>query len=100
MNSFLNPNIIFLLYAYGLQVTKVNLEEPLEPKRQENLVGLLRSLARPDLFSYKTETRVTAVSIRTTPAHTQIDPLDTAGGQGVSRLQQFVPVPSFGARDL
>jgi phosphonate ABC transporter permease subunit PhnE len=56
--------IIFLLYAYGLQVTKVNLEEPLEPRRQENLVGLLRSLARPDLFAYQTETRRTAVSIR------------------------------------
>lgn len=56
--------IVFLLYAYGLQVTKVNLEEPLEPKRQENLIGLLRSLARPDLFAYQTETRRTAVSIR------------------------------------
>ena len=56
--------VLFLLYAYGLQVTKVNLEEPLEPKRQENLVGLLRSLARPDLFAYETETRRTAVSIR------------------------------------
>jgi phosphonate ABC transporter permease subunit PhnE len=56
--------VIFLLYAYGLQVTRVDLEEPLEPKRQENLIGLLRSLARPDLFAYQTETRRTAVSIR------------------------------------
>ncbi len=55
--------VIFLLYAYGLQVTKVNLEEPLEPKRQENLVSLIRSLARPHLFDYETETRSTAVSI-------------------------------------
>ena len=23
--------VVFLLYAYGLQVTKVNLQEPLEP---------------------------------------------------------------------
>ena len=56
--------VIFLLYAYGLQVTRVNLDEPLEPPRQENLVSLLRSLARPDLFAYQTETRRTAVSIR------------------------------------
>ncbi len=56
--------VIFLLYAYGLQVTKVDLEEPLEPKRQENLVSLIRSLARPDLFSHETETRSTAVSLR------------------------------------
>ena len=55
---------IFLLYAYGLQVTKVNLEEPLEPRRQENLVSLIRSFAQPDLFAYETETRRTAVSLR------------------------------------
>jgi phosphonate ABC transporter permease subunit PhnE len=55
---------IFLLYAYGLQVTKVNLKEPLEPRRQENLVGLIRSFATPDLFAYETETRRTAVSLR------------------------------------
>lgn len=55
--------VVFLLYAYGLQVTRINLEEPLEPRRQQNLVGLLRSLARPDLFAYQTETRRTAVSL-------------------------------------
>ena len=55
---------IFLLYAYGLQITKVNLEEPLEPRRQENLVSLIRSFARPDIFAYETETRRTAVSLR------------------------------------
>ncbi len=55
---------IFLLYAYGLQVTEVNLEEPLEPQRQENLVSLIRSFARPDFFAYETETRRTAVSLR------------------------------------
>ncbi len=55
--------VIFLLYAYGLQVTKVDLQEPLEPRRQENLVSLLRDLAQPDFFSHDTETRNTAVSI-------------------------------------
>ncbi|MEZ4589984.1 MAG: ABC transporter permease subunit [Chloroflexota bacterium] len=55
---------LFLLYAYGLQITRVNLEEPLEPQRQENLVSLIRSFARPDIFAYETETRRTAVSLR------------------------------------
>jgi phosphonate ABC transporter permease subunit PhnE len=55
---------LFLLYAYGLQVTKVDLKEPLEPKRQENLTGLIRSFAQPDLFDFDTETRRTAVSLR------------------------------------
>lgn len=56
--------VIFLLYAYGLQVTRVNLQEPLEPRRQENLVSLIRSFAQPDLFAYETETRRMAVSLR------------------------------------
>lgn len=55
---------IFLLYAYGLQVTQVNLEEPLEPQRQENLVSLIRSFAQPDFFAYETETRRMSVSLR------------------------------------
>lgn len=55
---------IFLLFAYAVSVTRVNLEEPLEPKRQENLVGLLRELAKPDLFTYNTETASIDMSIR------------------------------------
>ncbi len=55
---------IFILFAYAVSVTRVNLKEPLEPKRQENLVSLLRDLARPDLFTYDTETRSINMSIR------------------------------------
>ena len=55
---------IFFLFAYAISVTRVNLEEPLEPKRQENLVGLLRELAHPDLFSHDTETQSINLSIR------------------------------------
>ncbi|MFN2116734.1 MAG: hypothetical protein ACK2T1_03550, partial [Candidatus Promineifilaceae bacterium] len=55
---------IFLLFAYAVSVTKVNLEEPLEPKRQENLVGLIRELAHPDLFSYETVSESINMSIR------------------------------------
>ncbi|MFN2136443.1 MAG: hypothetical protein ACK2UK_10850, partial [Candidatus Promineifilaceae bacterium] len=55
---------IFLLFAYAVSVTRVNLEGPLDPKRQENLVGLLRELAHPDLFSYNTETSSIDLSIR------------------------------------
>ena len=56
--------VLFLLYAYGLQVTKVDLKEPLESRRQENLVSLIRSFAQPDLFAFDTETRRTAVTLR------------------------------------
>ncbi|MFQ5436094.1 MAG: hypothetical protein ACE5FD_14575, partial [Anaerolineae bacterium] len=55
---------LIVLFAYATQVTNINLEEPLEPKRQENLVDLIRRLAQPDLFTYDTETRSTNASIR------------------------------------
>lgn len=56
--------VTVLLYAYAVQVTQINLEEPLEPRRQENVVDLLRQLARPDLFTYDVERRSTNISIR------------------------------------
>lgn len=55
---------LLLLYAYGTEVTQIDLREPVKPRRQENLFGLLRELARPDLFSYETETLSTNLSIR------------------------------------
>lgn len=79
---------IFLLYAYGLQVTKVNLEEPLEPRRQQNLVGLIRSFAKPDLFSYETDTRRTAVSLRM-PC-----PEEIKGSQVSIETRQLLIVPN------
>ncbi len=44
---------IVVVYAYGLQVTKVDLEKPQEAKRQEQLTNILRGLAHPDLVSYE-----------------------------------------------
>lgn len=42
-----------IVYAYGFQVTKVNLEETRSPRRQEQLVRILRALAKPDIFTYE-----------------------------------------------
>jgi len=53
-----------LLYAYAFQVTDVNLEEPLRPQRQRNLISLLREMAQPDFFDFDEETRITTLSIR------------------------------------
>ncbi len=44
---------IIIVYAFGLQVTKVDLEKPQEAKRQEQLTNILRGLAHPDLISYE-----------------------------------------------
>lgn len=55
---------VFFLYPIAIQATEINLNEPLEPKRQENLISLIRDLARPDLFRFANETRSTNISIR------------------------------------
>ena len=55
---------LVLLYGYAIQVTQIDLEEPLEPQRQANLTSLIREFAHPDFFAYENETRSTAVSLR------------------------------------
>lgn len=42
-----------VVYAYGFQVTKVNLDETRSPRRQVQLVRILRALARPDILEYE-----------------------------------------------
>ncbi|HCB50522.1 MAG TPA: hypothetical protein DEP47_13665, partial [Chloroflexi bacterium] len=53
---------VVILFAYAIQKTQINLEEPLEPRRQENLQGLIRDLAQPDLLTYNNQTRSTIMS--------------------------------------
>lgn len=40
------------IYAYGFQITKVDLEDLRSERRQESLVRVMRALAKPDIFSY------------------------------------------------
>ena len=47
-----------LIYAYGWQVTDINLEEPREAQRQELVIRALRGLLRPDLFERDTENQI------------------------------------------
>ncbi|MGZ5385195.1 MAG: hypothetical protein ACXWH0_14580, partial [Acidimicrobiia bacterium] len=42
-----------IVYAYGFDVTNVNLDEIKSETRQAQLVRVLRSLARPDLMTYE-----------------------------------------------
>ncbi|MFN8458245.1 MAG: hypothetical protein U0401_26940 [Anaerolineae bacterium] len=53
LKTFLLTVVIIVIFAYGFQVTKINLEEPKKERRQEQLVNVLRSLARPDLTQYE-----------------------------------------------
>jgi len=44
-----------VIYAYGFQVTKVNLDEVRSERRQTQLVRILRALAQPDILTYPEE---------------------------------------------
>ena len=46
---------VVIVYAFGLQVTEVDLKKPQEAKRQEQLTNILRGLARPDLLAFETD---------------------------------------------
>ncbi|GAB4489920.1 MAG: hypothetical protein OHK0031_13490 [Anaerolineales bacterium] len=42
-----------VIFAYGFQITRVDLEELRSEKRQESLTRVVRSLAKPDLIEYE-----------------------------------------------
>ncbi len=51
--------IAILVYAYGWQVTDINLEEPREAQRQAQVTRALHGLLNPDLFERDTESQLT-----------------------------------------
>ena len=58
-----------LIYAYGFQITKVDLEDLRSERRQESLTRVMRALARPDIFEYdQTEEIINAPVFVTCPA--------------------------------
>ncbi len=50
--------LVFVVYAYGFEITQVNLDELRSPQRQESLVRVTRALFQPDLFTYKQDESV------------------------------------------
>jgi len=65
-----------VIYAYGFQVTKVNLEETKSPRRQQQLLRIIRALAKPDLFVYAKEEQKVDLSIQV--------PCSAAGEPGIN----------------
>lgn len=41
-----------VVYAYGFQITKVDLEDLRSERRQESLTRVMRALAKPEIFAY------------------------------------------------
>ena len=47
-----------MIYAYGFQITKVDLEDLRSERRQQSLVRVMRALAKPDIVAYDQEEEV------------------------------------------
>jgi len=47
-----------VIFAYGFQITRVNLEELRSETRQESLIRVMRALAKPDLLEYEQEVEI------------------------------------------
>ena len=52
-----------LVYAYGWQVTDINLKTPREPQRQQQVVRALRGLFSPDLFERDEQSQIAYAQI-------------------------------------
>lgn len=54
---------LFVLYAYAIDVTDINFEEPQDPQRQAVATRVVRALARPDFFVINQESRSMSVNM-------------------------------------
>jgi ABC-type phosphate/phosphonate transport system permease subunit len=78
--TFLAVVIIIVVYAYGFQVTQVNLEKPKEERRQAQLTNIIRGLAQPRLFEYQEERlEIDAPVIMPCNEQVSLSPVDTSG---------------------
>ncbi len=80
LGAFLAVVVIIVVYAYGFQVTRINLEEPREERRQNQLVNIIRGLARPRLLEYLEE-RLEIEALVMMPCDTQVTlpPVEKSG---------------------
>lgn len=50
--------VVMVIFAYGFEITQVNLAELRSPQRQTSLIRVTRALAQPDIFEYEQEEQV------------------------------------------
>ena len=70
-----------LIYAYGWQVTDINLEEPQEVDRQKQVMRALRGLLNPDLFERDEDSHIAYTQFLMPCAETSLPLSRVAKGQ-------------------
>ena len=71
---------IIVVYAYGFQVTQIDLEEPKKERRQAQLTNIIRGLAQPRLLKYEEERlQINAPVIMPCDPQVPLPPVDKSG---------------------
>lgn len=70
-----------VIYAYGFEITKIDLQELRSERRQESLVRVTRALAEPDIFEYEKESEFFNAPVYVTcpEGDVTVDQPDTSG---------------------
>jgi phosphonate ABC transporter permease subunit PhnE len=71
-----------LIYAYGFQITQVDLEDLRSERRQESLVRVMRALARPEIFEYEQEVEVINAPVYVPCPAGGAEPVSESGSTG------------------
>jgi phosphonate ABC transporter permease subunit PhnE len=73
-----------LVFAYGFQITEVDLEDLRSERRQESLIRVMRALARPEIFEYEQEAEVINAPVYVPCPASGVEPASEAGSDGPS----------------
>ncbi len=70
------------VFAYGFQITEVDLEDLRSERRQESLVRVMRALARPEIFDYEQEVEVINAPVHVPCPAGGVEPASESGSTG------------------
>src|SRR5215207_8340794 len=71
-----------LVFAYGFQITRVDLEDLRSERRQESLVRVMRALARPEIFEYEQQVEVINAPVYVPCPAGGVEPASASGSTG------------------
>ncbi len=88
VRTFLIVIVLVVIYAYGFQVTQVNLQEAQAPARQTQLVRIIRGLVQPDLLFFDQDKQVASTQMLVPCSATTFQPSAPTEGAPSLRLDK------------
>jgi phosphonate ABC transporter permease subunit PhnE len=86
--TFLIVIVLVVIYAYGFQVTQVNLQEAQAPARQTQLVRIIRGLVQPDFLYFDQDTQTASAQMLVPCGTAAFQPLAPPDGGPSLRLDK------------